>query len=233
MGKSKSAASGSRARDSQQSVSQLASEDARQRMIAEAAYYRALNRGFDGGDAVGDWLAAEREIGQCLPSAKQQREEVIVYEKLSAAVKKFLADAQDTVNGETVRRAFDKATEEIKKTGAHTAETVGKIAAGLRKDMASAAARMGPQWQAYSEKSADLFTVWRDRGNVFLSQAATAVGEWLEQTSAKFAPPTYRAGEMAASGTFECALCGERLTLGTSGHLPACPKCGKLEFRRI
>jgi hypothetical protein len=31
-------------------------------MIAEAAYYRALERGFQGGDPVQDWLAAERDI---------------------------------------------------------------------------------------------------------------------------------------------------------------------------
>lgn len=34
----------------------------REHMIAEAAYYRALNRGFDGGDPNDDWYAAEREI---------------------------------------------------------------------------------------------------------------------------------------------------------------------------
>lgn len=33
-------------------------------MIAEAAYYRALNRGFDGGDPNEDWFAAEREIAE-------------------------------------------------------------------------------------------------------------------------------------------------------------------------
>lgn len=34
----------------------------REHMIAEAAYYRALNRGFNGGDPNEDWYAAEREI---------------------------------------------------------------------------------------------------------------------------------------------------------------------------
>lgn len=34
----------------------------REHMIAEAAYYRALNRGFDGRDPNEDWYAAEREI---------------------------------------------------------------------------------------------------------------------------------------------------------------------------
>lgn len=34
----------------------------RRAMIAEAAYYRAQQRGFNGGDEVTDWLAAEAEI---------------------------------------------------------------------------------------------------------------------------------------------------------------------------
>ena len=31
-------------------------------MISDAAYYRALGRGFDGGDSMEDWLMAESEI---------------------------------------------------------------------------------------------------------------------------------------------------------------------------
>jgi hypothetical protein len=31
-------------------------------MIADAAYYRALGRGFNGGDPLEDWLMAEAEI---------------------------------------------------------------------------------------------------------------------------------------------------------------------------
>jgi Zinc-ribbon containing domain/Protein of unknown function (DUF2934) len=212
---------------------QLVSAQERQRLIAEAAYYRAVNRGFDGGDPVDDWLAAEREINRLLPSAKEQKEEALIYEKLRAKVTKLLADAQDAVNADTVRQALDKATEEMKKTGAHTTEAIGKIATSLRKDMINAAAAMGPRWEAFSEKSADLFGVWRDRSTVFLLQAADAVAEWLQETSSRLARPTYRAGEMVAPGTFECTLCGERLTLSTAAHLPACSKCGKLEYRRI
>jgi hypothetical protein len=33
-------------------------------MVAEKAYFRALNRGFQGGDPVEDWLIAEREINE-------------------------------------------------------------------------------------------------------------------------------------------------------------------------
>jgi hypothetical protein len=38
----------------------------RERMIAEAAYYRAERRGFSGGDTVKDWLAAEKEVDHSL-----------------------------------------------------------------------------------------------------------------------------------------------------------------------
>lgn len=229
MARSKSAAEGARVRER----SPLISAQERRRMIAEAAYYRALNRGFSGGDPLDDWVAAEREINRLLPSAKEQKEEALIYEKLRAKVTKLLADAQEAVNADTVRQALDKATEEMKKTGAYTAEAVGKIATSLRKDMINAAAAMGPRWEAFSEKSADLFGVWRDRSTVFLAQAADAVAEWLQQTRSRLARPTYRAGEMVASGTFECTLCGERLTLRTAAHLPACSKCGKLEYRRL
>ncbi|HYW03593.1 MAG TPA: DUF2934 domain-containing protein [Gammaproteobacteria bacterium] len=39
-----------------------ASGDERHHRIAEAAYYRAERRGFDGGDPVRDWLEAEAEV---------------------------------------------------------------------------------------------------------------------------------------------------------------------------
>ena len=38
----------------------------RERMVAEAAYYRALQRGLSGGDPVDDWLQAEQEINNAL-----------------------------------------------------------------------------------------------------------------------------------------------------------------------
>jgi hypothetical protein len=41
----------------------------RRRMIAEAAYYRAMRRGFVGGSPEGDWLEAEAEIVALLANA--------------------------------------------------------------------------------------------------------------------------------------------------------------------
>ncbi len=51
-------------------IGTIVSPEERERLIAEAAYYRALQRGFSGGDAVDDWLAAEREVDERLMRAR-------------------------------------------------------------------------------------------------------------------------------------------------------------------
>jgi len=38
----------------------------REQLIAEAAYYRAERRGFQGGDPVQDWIEAEAEVERTL-----------------------------------------------------------------------------------------------------------------------------------------------------------------------
>lgn len=49
-------------------------------MIAEAAYYRALRRGFNGGDPVDDWLDAEQEIDRALMIPAWQKRESAAHE---------------------------------------------------------------------------------------------------------------------------------------------------------
>lgn len=46
------------------------SAEQRRRMIAEQAYYRAERRGFQGGSATEDWLAAEAEVDRMLAKGK-------------------------------------------------------------------------------------------------------------------------------------------------------------------
>jgi phage terminase Nu1 subunit (DNA packaging protein) len=51
------------------------STEERYRMIAEAAYYRAVKRGFAGGDTVNDWLEAQAEVDAELASTQRQAEQ--------------------------------------------------------------------------------------------------------------------------------------------------------------
>jgi hypothetical protein len=205
----------------------------RHRLIQQAAYFRAQKRGFNGGDPVEDWLAAEREIGRLLPNPQQQKQELAAYRKLREAVRHTLGEAKETLSAEHIRQALAQATAQLKQVGEHTADTIDKVAASVEKDMVNAAQKIGTRWEAYSEKTADLFQVWRDRSNRFLTDATAAVGDWLQQTSDKLKTQSYHSGDMAAGGTLECTACGERIVLHTPAHLPACSKCRNTEFRRI
>jgi hypothetical protein len=57
-----------RARPTTTSIPTVSAEQ-RHALIAEAAYRRAEQRGFEGGDAVADWLDSEKEVEALLSRA--------------------------------------------------------------------------------------------------------------------------------------------------------------------
>lgn len=63
----KTAAAGARGATATATATGRPSADDIQRMIQEAAYYRAERRGFGCGDEVNDWLEAEAEINARFP----------------------------------------------------------------------------------------------------------------------------------------------------------------------
>jgi len=160
-------------------------------------------------------------------------EEVAAYEKLRQHVKEALANVRQRVNADTVQKAVETGAEKLKDAGTHTSAAVAKAVAALKKDMAVAAERLGPKWEELSEKSADLFGVWRDRGSVFLGQAATALGGWLEKVGQGLEHRTYAAGEITHGGAFECQSCRARFELARAGHIPPCPSCQGTTFKRV
>jgi DNA-directed RNA polymerase subunit RPC12/RpoP len=201
-------------------------------MISEAAYYRAQARGFQGGDPLADWVAAEVEIDRTLRDPRHKDEQA-AYERLRAEVQKALAAARDSVDAQTIQDAIDRAATHMRKAGAYASATVSRAAEGLKKDIANAATIMGPRWEAFSDKTAGVFAVWRDRGGEFLAQAARSAGEWLNQTGQPSERPHYRAGDMVGSGEFACLRCDQSSRLETSGHLAPCQRCGHNVFRRL
>lgn len=206
------------------------SEQERQRMIAESAYYRALRRGF-GGDPAQDWLEAEREINRLMPGARQQKDEHAAYEKLRDDVRAALADARE-VTASTAREALEGARRRLADAGAYTVDTVDKVAATVEKELAEAAHKFGEKRHALAGKAADAFESWRDRGQAFVLEARAALGQWIQQAGARLERPVYRTGEMVGSGIFQCRRCEERIEMTTDGHLPLCSKCRGVEFHR-
>ena len=70
------AAAATAAREADSGITQGITQNERRRMIAEAAYYHAEQRGFGADGAEHDWLMAEQEIDELLarktPGRKRQ-----------------------------------------------------------------------------------------------------------------------------------------------------------------
>jgi hypothetical protein len=160
----------------------------KRRMIAEAAYFRAQQRGFANSDPVQDWLAAEAEIDEHLERLREremQNQELAAYEKMRRQMKKILADTRDTINVETFKQAFERVNKEFKDFGEFLPETVDRASKKLKQETAAAVEKLGSNWKDFSEKSTELFDVWKERGSHFLTQASEALSDWVRFNRSK------------------------------------------------
>ena len=97
----------------------------RHRMIAEAAYFRAYERGFTGGDPVADWIEAERNVDRQLCALAVARMRERLESGLATATKNLTA-----LKRRAVSLAADARTElhaEIEKLGPLKQAVRGKI----------------------------------------------------------------------------------------------------------
>lgn len=210
------------------------SQEERRRMISVAAYLRAERRGFIGGDAKADWLAAEAEVEQRLAAHRQEKErELAAFQRMYKEARRALEDVREKISAETIKDALDKASATLRQAGEYSGETVSKVTEAVKKDLANAAERLAPKWEALSEDAAGLFAVWQGRSRAFLGGAATATGDWLRGLGSRLEHRSYRAGELTGGGTFACTRCGERQLLTQPNHLAECPKCQNNEFRKV
>lgn len=160
------------------------------------------------------------------------QEEVTAYQRLYASVKQSLTHVGDKISMDTIKHAVDKAGAELKAAGEYSTETIKRVTLVLKKDMASTAEKLGPNWEKLKGKTHHLFDIWQDRSTVFAGHAATAVGDWLHDKGDKLEHHIYHAGELTYGGTFECTACGQQLEINKANYIQPCPECLKTEFRR-
>lgn len=215
------------------------SADERWRMIAEAAYYRARARNFQGGNPGEDWLAAAAEIDRRLTGespddarASAPQDEQAAYRRLREEVEKRLAAIKGTVDAKAIQDAFERATVQVRRAGDYAGVTLNRAADRLKRDMSQAAATVGPRWQEFSGRAAGVFSVWRERGAVFLQRAAAAAADWRNRMGQRSNQSEYQAGTTVDPGSFQCTRCGTLVRVESAGPLSICPSCQHTQFRR-
>ena len=155
------------------------------RMIEKAAYYRGEKRGSFDDDPVKDWLEAEREIDasfQHPDGAGASEQERAAYQRMRAEFKKILTGAQDKINDRHHQAGLRPGEQRAQGTGGICpGKAVDRAGKRLKQEVAAAVEKMGPRWDAFSEKSHGLFEIWKDKGGQFVNQAYTALNAWVRR----------------------------------------------------
>jgi len=157
---------------------------------------------------------------------------VAAYEKMLERVHQALEHAeQDTIP--TLKRSIEQAREKAVELGELTREEADRVATYVERDMKDAAGFLGETQQELSDwlkfdlrliesRLLDMFANVADRTRVELS----ALAEQARQAS------FYHTGEVTGPGTLICRWCGKPMHFHKAGHIPPCPKCHSIEFRR-
>jgi predicted nucleic acid-binding Zn-ribbon protein len=132
----------------------------RSRMIAEAAYFRAEQRGFEGGDPLVDWVEAEAEIDSKLSNGNDrsvhdrlEEQVAIAGEKLKALkrkVSRMKVDArkewrQDVEKLAELRDSLEKKLEEIRDRGENASRKAQKQAEKIWDEISDIIQRTAPR----------------------------------------------------------------------------------------
>jgi hypothetical protein len=139
------------------SLQQKVTSSQRQQMIAEAAYFRAERRGFNGGDPVRDWCEAEAEIDARLRQLEDGQFVERIEEVLESAAKKVAVvrrkaarlsrEARDEWERDLDKLAILRDTlkpklAEIKERGERAGRKVREQAESIRNDIADLVQRL-------------------------------------------------------------------------------------------
>jgi len=165
------------------------------------------------------------------PSAPQDRL-VAAYEELLKRTHEAMAHARQET-APALRELLDKARDNMVELGELTREEAAKVAEYVERDIKDAAeylARTGEdlrQWWRFDvsqiqERMLEMFTSVADQTNVQLQN-------WARQAHQAAG---YHTGEITGPGTLICAACGAELQMHKTGHIPPCPKCHAILFRR-
>jgi rubrerythrin len=151
------------------------------------------------------------------------------YHKMMTRVKKALSHASETTLKQHIENAKEKAVEleELSR------EEAQRISDYLHKDLQDAAEfiitteQALAEWMRFDlelieEQFLDLFSVMVDHTKVELENLAECARQATE----------WYTGEITGPGTLQCDNCGKQLHFHHPDHIPPCPNCGSVLFKR-
>ncbi len=150
-----------------------------------------------------------------------------LYEKMSRTLRDNLERA-GTLTEEAFERALRETRDWAGKFREHYADDVNRVSDYIRRDWHEAIRFT----QQQARRSFDLDRLQAGVLGV-LGRLAKSAGAQLDAFAGKVSERlTYKTGEIAGSGSLQCAQCEQVLSFEKATRIPPCPKCRNTTFRR-
>ncbi len=132
---------------------------------------------------------------------------------------------------ESLSVALDKATEQLTALGEFSAEQGAELKQYLARDLDQT---ISDAQQLRKEAKERLHPARLGAGALSsLASVLESTGNALHSLSGKTKETlTYKTGEMTSAGTLTCLSCGQKVQLKGTGHVPPCPKCNGVDFKK-
>lgn len=155
--------------------------------------------------------------------AKNEHEEVGLYEKLASRTADLLEEGKKTFD-----EALKKAKEELSAAGDFSKEQTDRLGEYVRRDLkenadkAREAVRKAVEPQRLAAGAQSAFSR-------ILTSAAETLTELAERSEKSL---EYKTGEVTSPGTLTCKECDAEMHMTKTTRIPPCPKCHKTIFRK-
>jgi hypothetical protein len=152
------------------------------------------------------------------------------FENLASKTKEqLIASKEDSV--EWLHMAVDASADQLEKAGDFTQDEGERARRFLKRDLAAMRVDFV---HARDSISKGLNPSRVSGGFVGLaSHLFGSMGDLFQGWAAKSEEAlAFKTGEVSGPGKLTCTACGTELNLERSSHIPPCPKCHKIEFRK-
>lgn len=132
---------------------------------------------------------------------------------------------------ESMSVALDKAHEQMSALGDFSAEHGAEMKQYLARDLDQTISDA----QQFGEEAKERLHPARLGAGALSSLAAVleSTGNALRSLGSKTKESlAYKTGEMTSAGTLTCLSCGQTVQLKATGHVPPCPKCNGVDFKK-
>ncbi len=134
----------------------------------------------------------------------------------------------------TLQQLVEESKEKGSELSELTREEIDAVSRYLQRDLEAAGSFLAETGEDLGRWFHMEETLVEDRLKELLGKMADPTRIALDKLSAEArAAQPYHQGEVIGMGKLECGTCGETLQFDETAVIPACPKCGATEFRRV